>query len=117
MAESETDDHLLILWTNDNRDTSINMVFMYAENSLKHGWWGEVTLLIWGATARLAAGDEEIRGHVKTLINAGVKTIACRQCADNLGIRENLEKMGVEVFYTGGFLTEWIKSGKKILTI
>ena len=52
MTEPKT---LYILWTNDNLDTSRFMVMMYATNSRLKGWWDGVTVIIWGATARLAA--------------------------------------------------------------
>jgi hypothetical protein len=54
-------DELLILWTNKDKDTAINMVFMYTENSKIKGWWKDVTLLIWGASANLVSEDKEIR--------------------------------------------------------
>jgi hypothetical protein len=34
-----------------------------------------------------------------------------------MGIVEELEERGVNVFYTGQFLTDWLKSGKKYITI
>jgi hypothetical protein len=46
-----------------------------------------------------------------------VRVIACRKCAENLYVVEELEKLGVEVFYTGEFLTNWLKSGERVLTI
>jgi len=39
-------DHLNILWTNADPITAEKMVFMYSINSLKRGWWKEVTLII-----------------------------------------------------------------------
>lgn len=39
-------DDLYILWTNDNRVTADKMVFMYASNSIKHGWWNEGLTMI-----------------------------------------------------------------------
>jgi hypothetical protein len=49
------------LWTNDNRITADKMVFMYAINSLIHGWWEKVTLIIWGAPAKLVSEDVNIQ--------------------------------------------------------
>ncbi len=53
--------HLYVLWTNANSITAENMVFMYATNSLFHGWWEEVTLIIWGAPTKLVAENEHIQ--------------------------------------------------------
>ena len=53
----ETKEKLYILWTSGEKFTFDEMVFMYALNSLKHHWWKEVTLIIWGASAMLAGED------------------------------------------------------------
>jgi len=108
---------LLVLWTTAERDTVDNMVLMYTLNCKLHGWWEDVTLLIWGAPAKLAAEDEAIQESLKTFREKGIRTIACRKCAENLDAVEALENLGVEVFYTGEFLTEWIKSGKAMISV
>lgn len=58
-------DRLYILWTNDNVLTSEKMVLMYAQTSVLKYWWKEVTVIIWGATAKLAAENELIREKIK----------------------------------------------------
>ena len=115
---AELNDHLLILWTTDNKDTALHMVFMFAENSKIHGWLKDITLLIWGASSKLAATDEEIQKHIRFMREQqNSRVIACKQCAEDFGIVEALEKHGVEVFYTGDFLADWLKDGKKLITI
>lgn len=110
-------DHLYLLWTNSDPITADKMVFMYALNGLKHGWWKEVTVIIWGSPARLVGENAEIHSKVKKLLAAGVKFTACKACADQLGVTEKLENLGIEVKYWGQPLTELIKSGKFLLTI
>lgn len=110
-------DKLLILWTSSNKETTLNMVFMFAKNSKKKGWWNEVILLIWGASSKLVAKDEEIQKYIKLLQKEGIRTIACKQCAENYNIVEGLEKQNIEVFYTGEFLSNWLKLDNKIITI
>jgi len=111
------DNDLLILWTTGDRETAVNMVFMYARNSKINRWWKNVTVLIWGASTKAAAGDRRIRQQIASLKNQGVRVMACKKCAENVDVVEELEKQGVEVFYSGRFLTDWLKSGKKLLTI
>ena len=48
---------------------------------------------------------------------AGVKTVACRACAEKMEIDEQLKALDVKVFYTGQFLTDWLQSEKKMLTV
>ena len=108
---------LLILWTNDNIGTALNMVLMYAENAKVKGWWKNVTLLVWGSSSKLISVNSEIQNYIHILLKEKVRVIACKQCAENYNIVDNLEKQGIEVFYTGVFLTEWLKDGKKLITI
>lgn len=110
-------DDLYILWTNDNPVTADKMVFMYASNSIKHGWWSEVTIIIWGATGKLAAEDDYIAGRIKEMLESGVKVSACKACADELEVSERLLALGVDVRYWGEGLTMILKSDTKLLTV
>jgi len=74
--------HLYLLWTNDNPVTAEKMVFMYTINSLIHGWWEKVTLIVWGATAKLVSENAEIQNKIKEALEAGVHVTACKACAD-----------------------------------
>ncbi len=109
--------HLYVLWTNDNVMTAEKMVFMYTVNSLIHGWWEKVTLIVWGATAKLVSEDENIQKLVADAQEKGVHITACKACADQLGITENLENLNIEVKYWGTPLTELLKADEKLLTI
>ena len=109
--------HLYVLWTNDNPITAEKMVFMYTANSLIHGWWEKVTLIIWGAPAKLVSEDDNIQKMVKEALEAGVHITACKACADQLGVTETLEKLNIEVKYWGIPLTEILTSEEKLLTI
>ena len=108
---------LNILWTTDNKDTFFNMLAMYAINSKKREWWNNVNVIIWGASAKLAGNDTQIQTELLEMINAGVTIEACKDCADNFGVTENLEKMGINVRYMGLPLTEYLKNGEMLITI
>ena len=73
--------HLYDLWTNSDLITSKKMVFMYTINSLVHNWWEKVTLIVWGATAKLVAEDVNIQKKIKEALDAGVHVTACKACA------------------------------------
>jgi len=109
--------NLYVLWTNADPITSEKMVFMYTLNSKLKGWWPEVTLIIWGATAKYVAEDKGVQDTIKSLIRAGVKVSACKACAEQLGVADILESLGVEVIYWGIPLTEVLKSDDKLITI
>lgn len=109
--------HLYVLWTNDNPITAEKMVFMYTINSLIHGWWEKVTLIVWGATTKLVSENADIQGKIKEALEAGVHITACKACADRLGVTDDLEKLGIEVIYWGVPLTDILKNNEKLLTI
>jgi hypothetical protein len=110
-------DKLNILWTTDNKDTVFNMLVMYATNSKKNQWWQDVNVIIWGASAKLAGTDTQVQTEVLEMISHGISIEACKACCDNLGVTDTLTKLGVNVRYMGVALTDYIKSGEKILTI
>jgi len=109
--------HLYVLWTTGNPVTAEKMVFMYTVNSLIHGWWEKVTLIIWGASAKLVSEDGNIQKMVKEALKAGVHITACKACADQLGVTETLEKLDIEVKYWGRALTEILMNEETLLTI
>jgi hypothetical protein len=113
----DTKKHLYVLWTNDNPVTAEKMVFMYTINSLLHGWWEKVTLIVWGATATLVSEDKDIQKKVKEARAAGVHITACKACADQLGVSADLEKLGIEIIYWGDPLTKILKNEDTLLTI
>lgn len=114
MDKSES---LFILWTTSEIETFDEMVFMYAFNGKKYGWWDDITVVIWGASARLAGADEIVQLKIREMIGGGVKVEACKACADDLGVSAKLEEIGVEVKYWGQALTKVLKSGAKLITI
>ena len=68
--EGEGKKRILLLWTSGEKDTALNMVFMYGLNAKLKGWWDEVTLLVWGASTRLLGTDPEIQQKLKALQEA-----------------------------------------------
>ena len=111
-------DSLYILWTNADIVTSRLMVFMYARNSKMNEWWKNVTVIVWGATAKLVCENDGVREDIKGLINVGVNIIACKACSDIIGASESLAELGITVEYTGDYLTDVIKDpGKYLITV
>jgi len=115
--EIKPEEKLVVLWTSADRDVALNMAFMYAGNSYRFNWWKDVTLLIWGPSAKLLTEDIELQEVVKKMKEAGVHLKACKACADNYGASDKLEALGVTVKYMGGELTEFLKEGRHVLTL
>jgi hypothetical protein len=109
-------DSLVVLWTSGDREVAIKMVFMYTLNSKKKGWWKNVTLIVWGASAKLLSVDEELQEKIAEIKSEGVYVEACKSCSDLSGVTDDLVKLGIDVKYVGLPLTEYLKSGKHVLT-
>ncbi len=100
---------LVVVWTSGDREVALKMVFMYTYNANNYKWWDDITLLVWGPSAKLLTEDEELQKYVKSMINEGIEVLACKGCADLYEISDQLEQIGVIVRYTGVDLTNFIK--------
>ncbi len=107
---------LLVIWTSADREAANNMVFMYTFNAKKNGWWKDIRLLIWGPSQKLLVQDGELQDYLKKMKDAGIELLACKACADGYGVAADLQKLGVEVKYTGVTLTEMLKTGWTTIT-
>ena len=108
---------LHILWTTDNKVTVSYMLFMYALNAKRKGWWEKVNVIIWGASASLVGNDPEVQEGVLELLRNDIQVEACKACADHLGVTDTLARLGINVRYMGEPLTRYLKSGDKILNL
>lgn len=109
--------NLHILWTNADPLTAHHMVMMYATNSMLNSWWDNVTVVIWGATAKYVAEDKDIQEKMKAAQHAGVKFSACISCANNLEVKDKLEELDIEVIRWGEKLSNLLKDGEKVITV
>lgn len=110
-------DRLVVLWTSPDREVALKMVFMYAFNAQMYQWWDQVSLIIWGPSARLLAEDAELQNYIKRMLEKGVQVMACKACSDSYGVSERLAGLGIDVKYMGVPLTEMLKSGWVQITI
>ena len=107
---------LAVIWTSGDPEVAHRVCFMYTDNAKKQKWFDEVTLIVWGPSARLLAGDKDLQAKVKGMLDDGVKVQACIACADSYGVTEQLRKMGIEVKGMGKPLTDLIQQGWHVLT-
>jgi len=113
----EKSNELFVLWTNADLMTSEHMVMMYITNAIKRGWWEKITLIVWGATSKLVAENEDIQLRIRDAQDLGIHVSACIACARNLGTTEKLQELDIELISWGVPLTEIIKEGKHLITI
>ena len=110
-------DKLVVLWTSGDREVALKMVFMYTYNAKARAWWDDITLVVWGPSAKLLTEDRELQEYMQKILEAGVTVKACKGCSDQYGVSEKLEELGITVLYIGKELTDYLKEGRKILTI
>ena len=112
----DSNDKLVIVWTSDDRDVALKMVFMYTLNSRLNGWWNDITFIVWGPSANLISHDYELREYLQRIKEQGVRFEACITCANMYGVAQDLLDMGIDVKKMGPVLTQYIKEGRNILT-
>lgn len=109
-------DKIVILWSSGDTAVFEKVVYPYTLNSRRMDWWKEAELLIWGPSAKLLAENSDIQEKVAEIRDAGVSLTACKWCADEYSVSEQLSSLGVDVKYMGKPLTEYLKSGIHVLT-
>ena len=95
------------------------MAFMYTYNSRRFKWgWNNVTLVVWGPSAKLLARDAELQEHIIEMKEKGVKLLACKKCSDMYGVSNDLRRLGIEVKYMGKPLTDYLRDGNsRVITV
>ena len=108
---------LVVLWTSGDREVALKMVFMYTLNSKLKGWWEEVTLIVWGPSAKLLSQDKELQEKIAQMKEAGIVLEACKACSDQYGVSSDLEALGIAVKYMGTPLSGYLKEDRAVLAL
>lgn len=115
-ANDPASSRLAVLWTTGDPEVAHRACLMYTHAAHKQKWFDQVTLIVWGPSARLLAADQEVQAKVKAMMQDGVKVQACVACADSYGVSARLKELGIEVKGMGAPLTDMLKQGWKVLT-
>ena len=116
IKDETSEDHLVIVWTSDDPYTAERMVLMYAHAAKTAGWFDEVTLIIWGPSAKMVAENIKIQEKLKDMQNDGVEIRACIVCANIYEVTEELKALDFDVQGMGVPLTDYLKKGAHVLT-
>ncbi|MFH1937485.1 MAG: DsrE family protein [Bacteroidota bacterium] len=107
---------LHVLWTTGEKDVAIRMIFQYLMNAKANGWWDEIDLIIWGASAKLSAEDKEIQAEIRMCLDSGMTVQACQVCTDSYGVTKKIMRLGVNVRLMGESLTEYLQGKNTVIT-
>lgn len=109
-------DKLVVLWTSDDPMVAERVALMYTHAAKTAGWFSEVTLIVWGPSAKLIAENIKLQEKLQAMQKDGVVIEACVACANAYGVVEDLKRLGYDVRGMGKPLTDYLKSGAKVLT-
>jgi hypothetical protein len=112
----EEPSRLAVLWTSGDPEVAEKVCFMYTSNAKKQRWFNEVTLIVWGPSAKLLSENKSLQEYVKSMQENGVKVEACVHCANMYGVADRLKEMNIDVKGMGVPLTGYLKEGWKVLT-
>ncbi len=83
---------------------------MYASKNLSEGWLDDVKVVFMGPSEGLLVSSDQIAKVAKEL-SATHKPLACKFIADNEGITEKIEALGLKVDYVGTIIADLIRDG------
>jgi len=108
--------NLVVVWTSDDPYVAERVALMYTHAAKTQGWFTDVTLIIWGPSAKLTSENLKIQEKLKAMQKDGVVIEACIACATSYNVVDDLKKLGFDVKGMGKPLTDYLKSGAKVLT-
>ncbi len=109
-------DKLVVVWSSADPDVALSMTFMYTHAAKRNHWFEDVTLVIWGPSAKLITTDEVLREKIRSMQDDGVKVEACITCANMFGVTGSLKELGYDVKSMGEPLSDYLKNGAKVIT-
>ena len=107
---------LNVLWTTGEKDVALRMVFIYVMDAKAMGWYEDITLIIWGPSAKLVAHDRLIQRELDYILQSGITVIACKGCTEAYGVTDKLLELGIDVKFMGEPLTRILHSDEKLIT-
>ena len=99
---------LVIVPTSDNEKA--RTVLIFANNVMKRGYLDDVKVVYFGPSEKLVVEDPFISDQAQEIAEAG-GSIACKFISDRDGVSEKFEKLGVQVEYVAGIISDLLKDG------
>lgn len=116
VAADSTASKLVVVWTSGDPEVAESMVLMYTHAAKVNNWFKDVTLIIWGPSQKLLTGSVRFQEKVKKMQEDGVVVEACIACSNMLGTTDQLKACGITVKGMGTPLSNYLKSGAKVLS-
>lgn len=101
---------LMVLWTSDDPMVAERVALMYTGVAKQFGLFEDVSVIIWGPSAKLVAENKKVQVQLKEMMDNGVKLNACITCANMYGVTDQLKALGINVDIMGAPLTNALKA-------
>jgi hypothetical protein len=83
---------------------------LYSTMAKAQGWMDEVKVVLLGPSEKLAATDPQVQDALKQAM-ANTSPVACKFIADQQGITQKLEELGLDIQFVGDIISNHIKEG------
>ncbi len=116
ICTNKNENKLVVIWSSDDPMVAKRIALMYPHAAKRNQWFEEVTLVIWGPSAKLIAEDTELQNKLEQMKKDGIVIKACIACANEYNVTDRLKDLGYDVIPMGEPLTEYLKAEYKVLT-
>ena len=102
---------VFVIIADADREQALEVGLIYPLNCAKNKWLEDVKVIFFGPSKKLAAYDSQVQERIKEIKGYGGEVLACKWCADRMGITALLEEQGITVVYVGPVISQLIKDG------
>jgi hypothetical protein len=107
---------VFVIVSDTDREQALEVGLVYPLNCAKNKWLEEVKVILFGPSEKLAAFDKQVQEKIQEIKSYGIEVLACKWCADRMGIATQIEAQGITVAYVGPIISQLIKDGWAQLT-
>lgn len=116
LVKASNNNKLVLVWSSDDPMVGERVALMFPHAAQKSKWFSEVTLVIWGPSAKLIASDPALQKKISEMQADGVKVEACIACATAYGVADKLKSLNYHVLPMGEPLANYLKRGYQVIT-
>lgn len=116
LVRASNNNKLVLVWSSDDPMVAERVALMFPHAAQRNKWFSEVTLVIWGPSAKLIAENAAMQKKISEMQADGVKVEACIACASAYGVADKLKALHYDVLPMGEPLANYQKRGYQVIT-
>lgn len=110
-------ENLLIVISTSEADSIMKFPLLYGGVSIPRGYWKRVHIMFWGESIITLHETEKLQNMVEDMQGVGVEFSSCVVCAEEYGVVDELEALGIPCEHTGELLTQALKDDETWATM